>query len=218
LASVEAYDVNGGRWVGGLASMHTGRRQHGVTATALFSSFNTSSQLLAAGGVDATGSVLSSAELYDSEEDRWAPLPPMTQARAGLAVVSVPATTVVYAFGGQDPEGRVLSSIEVFNGTEWRVVGNMKKPRVGHGASLTGGGTTIHVYGGSDGDGQPQNTVEVFDAATGAWLRYGPKMKDPRSRVSSALVSDGGDVERLVAVGGVEGDRGACEMLTLLLG
>jgi WD40 repeat protein len=210
LGSMEAYDLHGRRWVGGLASLATARSQHGVTAYL-------NSSILALGGLDASNRTLSSVELYSSEQDRWSSFPPMTTPRAGPAVVAVPGSPVVYVFGGRDGEGRVLSSVERFDGSEWRVFGSMKRPRAGHAASLTGTGTTIHVYGGSDGDGQPQNTVEVFDAATGAWLRFGPKMNKPRGQVCADVISEARGVETLVVVGQRGGDERACEALTLLV-
>ncbi|KAL6633546.1 hypothetical protein ACP70R_026217 [Stipagrostis hirtigluma subsp. patula] len=93
----------------------------------LFGSASFGEKAIIAGGMDADGRVLRSAELYNSETKRWITLPSMNKARRMCSGVFMDGK--FYVIGGMASNTEVLTCGEEFdldNGT-WRVIENMSE-------------------------------------------------------------------------------------------
>ena len=89
-----------------MPDMSTARANH--TSTLL-----PDGRVLVAGGVDATGAALASAEIYDPDANSWSAALPLHVARAGHTATALYDGRIVIA-GGADA-GVSLASIEIFD-------------------------------------------------------------------------------------------------------
>ncbi|GAB4839979.1 F-box/kelch-repeat protein skip11 [Ancistrocladus abbreviatus] len=98
----------------------------------LFGSASLGNIAILAGGCDSQGGILSSAELYDSEEETWVPLPSMNKPRKMCSGVFMDGK--FYVIGGTGgPDSKVLTCGEEFDlqTKTWREIPNMSPPRNG---------------------------------------------------------------------------------------
>jgi outer membrane protein OmpA-like peptidoglycan-associated protein len=137
----------------------------GHTATLL-----PSGKVLVAGGADASGTALASAELYDPATGAWAPTSALTDARTQHVAVVLPNGRVLVA-GGKSAAGD-LSSAEEYDASTgaWSAAGAMSTARAGATATVLASGVVL-VAGGADG--VSVYPADRFQPATGAWSASG---------------------------------------------
>jgi hypothetical protein len=155
---------------------------------------------LFAGGTDASGVALSSAELYRGATKSFVPAPPMSAPRSLAAAVATPnvpgasAPGAVFVFGGFDADGKAQTSAERFdpnggpNGAFGPIAPAMSR-RTGHTNTPTVSGALL-VAGGRDESGTPTATTVLLDPAT--WKSTpGPAMASPRAGHTATPLPDG---------------------------
>lgn len=163
LAGVKENGAPSGRWVS-TSSMTTIRNHHGATLLP-------SGELLVTGGVDASGTSLSSAECLNPSTGIW-------REKAGLATPRADHTATlllsgdVLVVGGTSGEN-VLSPAELYEpgADTWHVSGQLRVARKSHTATLLPSGEVL-VVGGSGANG-PLNGVEIYDPRTATWRESG---------------------------------------------
>lgn len=175
--------------------------------------------VLVAGGVDAAGVPLATAEIYDPVAGTWAPTNSMSTARTNHTATLLPGGEVLVVGGGA-PGAGYLSSAELYEPTSrtWRRAPDMGTARYGHTATLLDPASChapatppsgypcgqVLVAGGRNGDG-PTTTTELFDplapapdrlSPPGAWRPFAPMAPTAVEGHVAALLPDG----RVVAV------------------
>jgi len=127
------------------------------------------SALYICGGNDGP-EILSSAERFDPEEDRWEPLTPMTRRRRGAAVATI--DRCVYVCGGLDGQ-ETPSSAERFDPAvgSWEELPSLtRRRRLAAVAVLYG---RLYVCGGADGQ-ETLRSAECFDPVAHDWRSLAP--------------------------------------------
>jgi Galactose oxidase, central domain len=167
-------------------NMHSPRAFH--TATLL-----SSGKVLVAGGQDASGNPLATAELYDSANKTFAP----TAGNLGTARRWHTATLLndgkVLVTGGQG--AAALATAELFDPTTGRFspTGSMETARLKHTATLLSDGTVL-VTGGQDSSANPVATAELYEPMSGKFLPATGTMESPRRSHTATLLADGKNV------------------------
>lgn len=87
--------------------------------------------IVAAGGKNHVGDVLSSVECYDTIAERWQAMADLRQPRFGASLCSVGDS--LYISGGSDSDDQPNLSVDVLScmesNTEWQLVDYMGEPR-----------------------------------------------------------------------------------------
>jgi N-acetylneuraminic acid mutarotase len=121
-----------GTWTG-TGSLSTPRAVH--TATLL-----PNGQVLVAGGQDASGLALASAELYNPTTGTWTVTGSMATARRShtATLLANGEVLVVGGIGNSNPQAPCLASAELYNPStgQWTPTGNMTVTRFSHGMTL----------------------------------------------------------------------------------
>jgi uncharacterized protein (TIGR03118 family) len=184
-----------GSWAA-VASMPTARFYQ--TATLL-----TNGEVLVAGGVDANGASLSSAELYDPATRSWKATGSLHEARFAAGATRLADGRVLVA--GGDPfffqATQALSSAEIYDPSTgaWSLTGSMSQGRSLAATVLLDNGQVLTVGGWPDrADSFALNSAELYNPATGMWTTTG-SMAFGRVVDQQAVVLSDGDV--LVAGG-----------------
>ncbi len=188
-------------------TMTDSRQNHSAT---LLVSGPVAGDVLIAGGLDASGVVLQTAELFQPSSGTFVcsdgstpgatgcPAA-MTHARYLHAAVLLDPTYVsgslggdVLITGGEDSTGTVLSTAEVYNPAtgKFTAVGSMTTARALHAAALiTSGPLTGYVLiaGGVDNAGNSLSSAELFNPATGQFAATGSMQLARSSAGVSAL-------------------------------
>ncbi len=165
-AQVKIEVVNPGTWVPTLNPMSVERRNFVQVVLP-------SGKVLVAGGIDATGNALNSAELYDPDSGTWTTAGTMNAARYGAVGVLLPDGRVLVA-GGRDDAG-ALSSAELYdpNGRDvpWQLTAAMDAPRTNAMAALTNNGLVLVAGGdnGAAGSGTVYKTTTIYDPQSATW-------------------------------------------------
>jgi hypothetical protein len=179
--SAERYDPGSGTWVV-RAGMRTPRSGHRATRLA-------SGKVLVTGGRStATGTLLTSAEVYDPADDRWAAAA-ATPFAGGHSTTLLPNGKVLAVFTDErtrgwlyDPAANAWTPTAPKRTTAWRTATTLPG-----GTALVVGGDTIPstatTYGAS--------RAERFDPATGQWAQTGSA---PYIRASHATTLGDGTV------------------------
>ncbi len=143
-----------------------------------FSAFTTlnNGSLLVAGGFAgaAADPLISSAELYNPNTNKWTKIAPMHEERAGAMAVTLDNGEVLVT-GGLGTSG-ALTSCELYDPATntWSITGKMSQPRFDHQIVLLNDGSVFVVGGG--GFGLPENNVtETYNPSTGAWKTEAPQ-------------------------------------------
>ena len=149
---------------------------------------------------------LKTAEVYDTETNKWTLIQPMKQERSDCACVVL--ERCIYVIGGFDGEN-YLSSIEKYDPAtgSWSTIGYMKTARAG--VSAVRVEDRVFIIGGYDGE-ERLSSVECFSLGTvnpnctlhplcGAlqWHPV-PSMIDRRSNFSACLY----DEDKILVMGG----------------
>ena len=194
--AAELFDPATGTWHPS-GSMATSRSGH--TATLL-----QNGKVLVAGGADNSGTILSSAELFDPAANggagAWSSTGSMTIVRENHTATLLPNGKVLVAGAGYYAAGSwvYLSAAELFDPAAnegagaWSSTGEMTTSRSGHTASLLKSGKVL-VAGGYGTDGF-LSSAELFDPAAnggaGAWSSTG-SMTIVRENHTATLLPNG---------------------------
>ncbi len=149
--------------------------------------------VLIAGGVDAGGTILASAELMKGSVDgSLVGAAPMSVARAS-ATATVLANGKVLVAGGITAGGTVLASAEVYDPAtnSWSPTANaMTSAHYNHTATRLNNGKVL-VCGGQDGSGSVITAVcDLYDPTANSWSA-GPSMLYARALHTATLLKDG---------------------------
>ena len=164
-------------------------------------------KVLVAGGfqnVSGTGSVLSSAELYDPQAGTWSTTGSLSTPRAGAAFAQLPDGKLLVAGGQSNVSGTptTLASAEVYDpatGTFTATTGSMGTSRAGAKAVTMANGKVL-VSGGTTNNGgnmMVAATSEIYDPATGNFTVTGTLSPNQISLFTLTLLDDG----KVLAVG-----------------
>jgi hypothetical protein len=130
-------------------------------------------ELVAIGGVDSSGHVLSTVEIYNEATGTWSEGAPMPTPRAFLSVVGG-VDGYIYAIGGSDSTGKSLATVEKYNPStnSWSAAASLNTARSHLGAVL-GPLDVIYVTGGIDVNGNYLKSSEIFILGTSiSWANW----------------------------------------------
>ncbi|MCH8962470.1 MAG: hypothetical protein IH820_14420 [Bacteroidetes bacterium] len=127
-------------------------------------------QIFVLGGKDQFDNVLNTALRYDTQNDRWDPLPRMREERVFAAAVTFEGR--VFVMGGLDGDGNVLDDVEFYDPAQnrWQPFESMEGERQGLVAVLRG--ANLLVAGGSNQGDQILESIERYDNAQGLWNQF----------------------------------------------
>ena len=173
-----------------LANLPTPRAGLGLTGFLWTPSTGARNALIAVGGVDNSGTVLNTVELYDTNSKSWITLPSMPTPRAYLTVVAG-TDNMIYAIGGVNSSGQPVGTVEAYSPTSnsWSTVASLNTPR-GHLAGTIVTLDNIFIAGGIDASHHVLNTTEVYNLANKSWIPFFP-MNKPRADFGLAVAGDG---------------------------
>src|SRR2546430_2605102 len=157
-----------------MADLNQPRAEHTATLLA-------NGTVLVAGGRDAAGQPLASAEIYDPATRTFAPAPSaLAVARKDHTATLLPDGRVLVA-GGSDFSG-ALESAELYDPTAGTVspAAPLNVPRTLASAALLLDGTVL-VAGGQTTTSEDLDSAEIYDAATNAFARLAAPMGTTRS-------------------------------------
>jgi hypothetical protein len=186
------------RWTAG-GTMVVPRRSH--VATLL-----DDGRVLVVGGVDAAGSAVDLAEIYDPETGRWRPAGSMRLARFGATATRLEDGTVLVAGGWTpDDELRPTASTERYDPAagSWSPGPMLHEVRAGHTATVLDDGSLLVAGGGryNGGNGDPGAGVEILRPGASEWVIAAP-MLEARGDHTATLLVDG----TVLVVGGIGRD------------
>jgi WD40 repeat protein len=149
--------------------------------------------VLMAGGLDATASILASAEIYDLASGKFTATDGMTQGRRSHAATLLSDGTVLIT-GGADAELAALASAEVYDPAtrKFTATGSpMVHARVLQSATLLPGGSEVLVVGGFDGSGI-LSAAEIYDTAKSRFSAVAARTEARAAHTATLLAT--GDV------------------------
>jgi hypothetical protein len=169
-------------------NMTDSRENH--TATSIVTGPNAGDALIA-GGIDAGGNVLQTAELYSPTPGTFAPTGIMTHPRY-LHTATQLSTGNILITGGEDGTGTVLATAEVYNpvSATFASVGAMTTARALHTAVLITSGPkkgSVLIAGGIDNNGNTLRTAELYNPKTGKFTAAGSMEVGRSSQDGTAL-------------------------------
>jgi hypothetical protein len=177
-------------------SMASGRGSH--TATLL-----NNGKVLVAGGADANGNAIATAELFDPSTGTFSATGSMITARAHFAATLLSSGKVLVT-GGLDVSGNPLATAEIYDpnaGTFSATTGAMIFVHASNTATLLNTGKVLVI-------GWGNATAELFDPATGTFAATG-SMVTARVSHSATLLSNG----QVLVTGGIQGSGTATTVL-----
>ncbi|MBJ7470945.1 MAG: hypothetical protein JHD16_06560 [Solirubrobacteraceae bacterium] len=185
-------------------NMGTPRTQASTTALPAGA---TTGSVLVAGGFDATGAPLATAERYDVATRTWSATGPMAVVRTQHRAVLLP-TGGVLVVGGETIRNTYGRTPELYEPTRntWTPGATMVTGRIGHTANVVtnaAGATEVVVTGGRTPTPATLNSVETYRPATNVWITT-PSMKEGRTGHAAVTLPDG----RLLVTGGINGNGG----------
>ena len=171
-------------------------------------------KVLSAGGYDASGNVLSSAEVFTSSTGKWALTGSMADARELFPAVALKNGKVLVA-GGLGISGIVLGGAELYDPTTgvWSSAGSLSVARYAHTATLLSNGNVL-VTGGCTATGCITNTAvsELYDPTTNTWSTTG-SLGTARAYQTALLLKTG----KVLVIGGL-GPLTSCELYNAATG
>jgi hypothetical protein len=162
-----------------------------------------SGKVLVAGGTDANGAPLATAELYDPTTQTFSTTGSMGAARAHFAAALLPNGKVLVT-GGLDASGNPLATAELYDptaGTFSATKSNMTIARASHTATLLNTGKVLVA-------GWDNAFTELFDPSTETFAATGSMMAARVSHTATLLNSG-----KVLVTGGIGGVGGAATVL-----
>jgi WD40 repeat protein len=188
--TAEVFNPTAGIFTATSGPMTDSRENH--TATLVTKGSTNVGYVLIAGGIDAAGTVVQSAELYNPTAGTFAATAgPMTHPRFLHTATELNTGKILIA-GGEDGTGAVLTSAEVYDpatGT-FTAVGAMTTARALHTAVLITSGPKkgqVLIAGGIDNGGKTLATAELFNPNTGKFTATGSMEVGRSSQDGTAL-------------------------------
>jgi len=167
-------------------------------------------EVLVAGGQDASGDALGSAEIYDPATGTWAPTAPMALPVADATATLLANGEVLVAGGLTGSAGSLVPTAgsQVYNPAtgQWSLTaGQLQQATFGASAALLPSGEVLYAGGlpSTSTTATAVQTAELYNPSTGQWLLTSPMP----SGVADAQVAPLADGEVLVA-GGETGPSG----------
>ena len=160
-------------------------------------------KVLVAGGMDAKGTPLATAEIYDPSNGTFALTGSMMAARHHFAATLLPNGKVLVT-GGLDTSGNPLATAELYDptaGTFSATTGNMVYVHASHTATLLNTGKVLVV-------GWGNVIAELFDPSAGTFTATG-SMVEGRVSHTATLLSSG----KVLLTGGIQGAPPATTVL-----
>ncbi|WP_275439090.1 Kelch repeat-containing protein [Archangium violaceum] len=178
---------------GAPGSLNNARHHHTVTVFE-------DGKVLVVGGVDSSGTPLSSAELYDPDTGCWTAAGSLSTARYDHTATLLSTGQVLIS--GGEADGYTDNTAELYDptspeGSRWTPTSSMNSARAGHTATLINEDEVLVVGGRAYGD--DTDTLEIYDIESGTWtLLENIHLATPRSGHTATLLSEG----RVVIMGG----------------
>ncbi|XP_008797133.2 F-box/kelch-repeat protein At1g74510-like [Phoenix dactylifera] len=170
----------------------------------LFGSASLGEKAIIAGGTDAGGTILSSAELYNSETQTWETLPDMIQARKLCSGVFMDGK--FFVIGGMCSNTEVLTSGEEYDleRRSWRLIPNMSAGlNVASGAPPLVAVVNNELYAAD----YAEKEVRKYDKENNAWITLG-KLPERSVSMNGWGLAFRACGERLIVIGGPRGSMG----------
>jgi hypothetical protein len=164
----------------------------------LFGSTSVGEKAYVAGGTDASGKILSSAEMYDSETYVWTPLPSMHRERKMCSGVFMDGK--FYVIGGVTHNNKVLTCGEEYDlkRQSWRVIENMSEGLNG----VTGAPPLIAVVNNElYAADYSEKDVKKYDKLNNKWITLG-KLPERSVSMNGWGLAFRACGDRLIVIGG----------------
>jgi N-acetylneuraminic acid mutarotase len=157
-------------------------------------------KVLSIGGVDNSGNLLASSELYSSTSGKWTLTGSMSQARQAFPAV-VLSNKKVLVSGGLGASGTVLAAAELYDPTTgaWSSAGSLSVARFAHTATLLQNGKVL-VTGGCTASCTNTASSELYDPTSNSWSTTG-NLNTARSYHTAVRLKTG----TVLAIGGSTG-------------
>lgn len=160
-------------------------------------------KVLLAGGADATGKPLATAELFDPATGTFSGTGSMGTARANHTATLL-STGKVLVTGGSDGVSD-LATAEVYDpGTgKFTATGGMGTARISHTATLLNSNKVL-ILAGADASGNPLSSAELYDPAAATFSSTG-SLATARVASAAALLGTG----KVIVTGGTDSNSGS---------
>jgi N-acetylneuraminic acid mutarotase len=168
-------------------------------------------KVLSIGGVDNSGNILASAELYSSTSGKWTLTGSMSEAREYFPAVVLKGGKVLVS-GGLTTSSIVSGSAEIYDPKTgvWTSAGSLSVARLGHTATLLSSGKVL-VTGGCTDNLCAINTAvsELYDPTSNTWSTTG-SLNTARHFHTAVTLKTG----KVLAIGGSAGSTAttSCEL------
>jgi WD40 repeat protein len=199
LPSAELYDPKSKQFSGNPGALNDARTEH----TAAFikgCGCSDDNQVLLAGGIDASGTTLTSAELFNESNNSFTLTGSMNAARHNHTATTLNDGRVLIT-GGVDNSLTVLNTAEIFDPKTGVFTPTlpMNRARAFHSAQILDNGQVLIAGGGLLPDGTYDVTAEVFNPSTGKFTLTAGPMNHERFELTATAINSG----VLVAGGGL---------------
>jgi hypothetical protein len=189
LSSAESFNESSGKFS---ADSNLTVSRMGATAT-LFTAGPLAGEVLIVGGINSSGTVLSSAEIYNPTAGTFTAISAGLTVPRYLHVATLLADNTVLITGGLfNNQGETLSSAELFNPVinTFTSVGSMHDQRFGHTATLLTNNQVLIVGGYSAGVATSLSSAELYDPTTQTFIAVNP-LTQQRAFHTATLLGNG---------------------------